>query len=311
MSEKTWKMKPLRDHLKYSLYSGFIENKPRNLSTLILAHPERAKSTEAKRFNAIGAVEVQDLSSAGIYYILRRMSPKERKEFHHIIVPDLEKLASRSKRLKEELLATIRTLAEEGLERVWVRTQMFDFGERITLGFILCTTPDDIGDKRSAFRSYSFLSRFLPFTYDYSEQMKIDILKFVEDEDNMVKHNMTFKREEKEEVECAERYKAMLNPYTYSIAEEIDKFSSKAKISALKDRERKFGVRLKQNLITYLKSIALYEGYVQVRRKHFEKFKELFPLMNYQFRYIDKPSLSSPFRRKQRTTLRDYLRRGD
>ena len=83
------------------------------------------------------------------------MTPKERDIFHHIIVPDLEKLASRSKRLKEELLSTIRILAEEGFGRSWVKYQWFNFKKKVRLGFILCTTPEDIGDKRSAFRSYS------------------------------------------------------------------------------------------------------------------------------------------------------------
>ena len=67
---KTLKMEPLRKHIAYTLYSGFVENKPRDISTLIIAYPERAKSTEAKRFRAIGAAEVQDLSSWGILICL-------------------------------------------------------------------------------------------------------------------------------------------------------------------------------------------------------------------------------------------------
>jgi hypothetical protein len=303
-------LEPLRRHIAYCLYSGFVENKPRDLSTLIVAYPERGKSTEAKRFNTIGAMEVQDLSSWGILHMLMRMPPKERDMFHHIIVPDLEKLASRSKRLKEELLSTIRILAEEGFERSLVRTQMFDFeksGKRALVGFILCTTPEDIGDRRSAFRSYSFLSRFIPFTYDFSEGLKIDILRFVEDEENMAKDSITFKREEKTRVECQDHYKEMLNPYVDSIAREIDKFSKTSGITSLKDRERKFGIRLKENLITYLKSIALYNGYEEVRRIHFEAFKLIFPFMNFKFNNIDEDFLTSPFPDEQGTRSRRIL----
>ena len=91
-------------------------------------------STEASRFEAIGTTEVQDLSSFGILSTIRRMTTKEREAFHHIIVPDLEKLASRSKRLKEERLSTIRILAEEGFGRSWVKYQRFNFKKKCMHG---------------------------------------------------------------------------------------------------------------------------------------------------------------------------------
>jgi hypothetical protein len=291
MSVKTIEMEPLRNHLKYVLYSGFIENKQRPLSTLVIAYPERAKSTEASRFRAIGATEVQDLSSHGILHELASMTPNERKVFHHIIVPDLEKLASRSKRLKEELLSTIRILTEEGFGESWVKYQRFRFKEKVVIGFILCTTPEDLGDRRSAFRSYSFLSRFLPFTYDYSKALKLDILKYVQSEDRLAKTKIEFKREEPAEVICPDHIKLRLDPYVSIIATEVDEFSTKSSIPALTEKDRKFGVRFKENLITYLKSIALYDGYTTVREKHFERFEELFPFMNFQFNNIDEAEM--------------------
>lgn len=287
MSLKTISMEPLRKHIGICLYSGFVENKPRDLSTLIIAYPERGKSTEAKRFKAIGATEVQDLSSWGLLKKIARMPPRERDIFHHLIVPDLEKLAARSRRLKEELLSTIRILAEEGFTKSWVKYQRFKFEKRVRLGFILCTTPEDIGDRRSAFRSYSFLSRFIPFTYDFSDRLKIDIMKFVENEDRLAKTKIYLKREEGTHVDCADAYKTELDKYVDVIAREIDAFSRKSSIPTLRGKQRKFGVRMKENLITYLKSLALYDGCTNVRRKHLEEFKELFHFMNFRFNNID------------------------
>lgn len=287
MSIKTISMEPLSKHIGICLYSGFVENKTRDLSTLIIAYPERGKSTEAKRFKAIGATEVQDLSSYGLLKSIARMSPKERNRFHHLIVPDLEKLASRSRRLREELLSTIRILAEEGFAKSLVKYQTYNFPKRVKLGFILCTTPEDIGDRRSAFRSYSFLSRFIPFTYDFSDRLKINILKFVEREDRLAKTNIRLRRSEKIHVDCADAYKTELDKYVDVIASEIDEFSKKSSIPSLRGKQRKFGVRMKENLTTYLQSLALYNGYTSVRRKHFEEFKELFHFMNFQFLDID------------------------
>lgn len=295
MSVKTLKLEKLSKHIGYCLYSGFVKNKPRDISTIIIAYPERGKSTEAQRFETIGAIEAQDLSSWGILRMLRRMPPKEREIFHHIIVPDLEKLASRSKRLKEELLSTIRILAEEGFEKSYLRSQFFAFEKRVYVAFILCTTPEDIGDRRSAFRSYSFLSRFIPFTYEISEQMKIDIMKFVEKEENLAKRKIYLKREEKAFVFCPPPYKRELDSYVEVIADEIDRFSRKSSIASLRGKRRKFGVRLKQNLITYLKSMALYDGYTMVRKAHLEEFKELFQFMNFDFNNIDEELLTTPY----------------
>lgn len=287
MALKTLKMEPLKKHIGYNLYSGFVRNKPRDISTLIIAYPERAKSTEVQKFRAVGATEVQDLSSYGILKYLKRLSEKERAALHHILVPDLEKVASRSKRLKEELLSTIRILTEEGFKRSEVRGQRFNFKKRVQVGFILCTTPDDIGDRRSAFRSYSFLSRFIPFTYDFSEGLKVDILKFVQDAENMVIEKYWIKREEKVDVEFPKPLMAKLDPQVSAIASSIDRFSRKTSIPALNGRVRSFGVRMKQNLITYVKAIALYDGYEIVRKSHIKEYQSLFPFMNYSFNDID------------------------
>jgi hypothetical protein len=297
-------MEPLRKHIGYVLYSGFVANKPRPLSTLVIAYPERGKSTEAQRFKAIGATEVQDLSSNGILTELARMAPQERAIFHHIIVPDLEKLASRSRRLREELLSTIKILSEEGFGQSWVKYQRFKFPEKVYIGFVLCTTPEDIGDRRSMFRDYAFLSRMLPFTYDYSEQMKINIMRYVQEEDRLAKTSKVIKREEPEIVLCHPHVAERLNPYVDIVARQIDGFARKANIESLKGKQRRFGVRLKENLITYLKSIALYDGFRVVKSEHFDEFDSMFPFMNFEFNNIDEIEyLKHEYRKKVSSTF--------
>lgn len=288
MASKTLGLEPLRKHIAYCLYSGFVENKPQPLSTLIIAYGERGKSTEARRFEMLGVKEVQDLSSAGILTELKNMTSRERHMFHHIVIPDLEKVAERSKRLKGELLATIRILQEEGLRSSLVRGYRFEFDPPAKIAFIMCTTPEDLGDKRSVFRSYSFLSRNIPFTYDYSNPHKIRILEFLEKEENVLAKNKKYlQREEAEVVKCPPHYEKELTPYAMVCANEVNKVARTPTLRSAQKRQRTFGVRFKRDFITYLKSIALYDGYSTVRKEHFAEFKRLYEFMNFDFSYID------------------------
>jgi hypothetical protein len=63
---KTIGLAPLRDFSKYLLYSGFVKNAPRPVSGLIVAPPERGKSTEAQRWEGLGVLTIQDVTSYGI-----------------------------------------------------------------------------------------------------------------------------------------------------------------------------------------------------------------------------------------------------
>jgi hypothetical protein len=115
---KTIGLAPLRDFSKYLLYSGFVKNAPRPVSGLIVAPPERGKSTEAQRWEGLGVLTIQDVTSYGIDRYLLSLSDKDREIFHHVVIPDLEKIGSRNRSVKEELLSKMRILMDEGLERV-------------------------------------------------------------------------------------------------------------------------------------------------------------------------------------------------
>jgi hypothetical protein len=280
---KTIGLEPLRKHISYTLYSGFVKNAIRPISTLEIAHPERGKSTEARRFDCIGAIEVQELSAYGILREFKNMPPRERQHFHHIIIPDLEKIASKSRRFKLELLSAIRVISEEGYLRSWVKGMHFEFDKRLNVGFILCTTPEDIAHHSDIYKSSSFLSRFIPFTYDFSSDLKAEILNFVEQEDRLTEDKTYLKREEGVDVRLPSYYTGVLTPYAKALACAVNEFAKKPDL----DSDRVFGVRFKENLMTYLKAIALYDGCYRVRQQHFDEFRELFHFMNFRFNNID------------------------
>ena len=283
---KTIGLALLRDFCKYVEYTGFVANAPRPVSGLVVAEAERGKSTEAQKWEGIGVITLQDLTAYGIARTIQEMSEKDRKILHHIVVPDLEKLGARSREVREEILSQFRVIMDEGLKRTCTGRQKIDLKEPVKLGVLMCTTPEDLGDRRSVFRTLSFQSRVIPFTYDFSDNLKARILDFVETEDHAVRQKFFFNREEKTRVKLPPKYAKALNIYAILLARRLETFSRKSPCDMQK-QNRLVGIRAKENLMTFLKAIALYHGRTVVKQEDFEEFRKLYRYMNYRAKNID------------------------
>ena len=77
---KTLGLEPLRKFLTYTLYSGFIQNKKRPVSALVIAHPERAKSTEVLKFEGLGILYMTDLTHYGLMDELKKNEKRTTRE---------------------------------------------------------------------------------------------------------------------------------------------------------------------------------------------------------------------------------------
>jgi len=281
---KTLGLEPLKKFLRYTLYTGFVQNKKRPGSGLIIAHPERAKSTESLKFEGLGIIYMTDLTHYGLMEELQSLTEEQRKALHHLVIPDLEKLRSRGRSVREELMASFRELTEEGLGKIHTGKINVNFNPPVIMGVIACTTPEDIGDRRSVLRNVTFLSRFIPFSYDYSDQQKIDILNFVEREDELTEEKDQISGKVRR-VELPESLAHELTNYAVFLARRIQNFSHVPKSE--RGNEVLFGVRAKENLMTLLKSIALYNGNRTVTREDFRELMHLYKYMNFNFRQID------------------------
>jgi hypothetical protein len=151
---------------------------------------------------------------------------------------------------------------------------------------LMCTTPEDIGDRRSVFRTLSFQSRLIPFTYDFNDGLKVKILEFIETEEHNIRENHYFKRVEKAVVTLPKKYSKKLNMYAILLAKRLEKFSRKSPIKQTQERARLLGIRTKENFMALLKSIALYNGRTAVTNRDFEEFRRLYHYMNYKFHEI-------------------------
>jgi hypothetical protein len=286
---KTIGLTPLKKFCRYILYTGYVKNAPRPVSGLIVASPERGKSTESQRFKGHGITTIQDTTSYGIDRYILSLTEEERSMFHHIVIPDLEKIGSRNRSVRDELLSKMRILMEEGLQRVCTGRDNLELKKPIVLGFLMCTTPEDIGDKRSVFRSLSFQSRCIPFTYEISDKLKEKILDFIEQEAHIEKQKTKFSRKEKAEVNLPTKYAEQLTEPAMTLARELERFSKKDPISKMQGSL--IGIRIKENFMTLLKAIALYHGCKTVEKKHYLEFMRLFHWINYNFNAIDEDQI--------------------
>ena len=280
---RTIGMEPLKKHLRYTLTSGYVKNKKRPVTTLIIAPAERGKSTEATKFDEAGSglLYLQDFTSYGLRELLSELSGKERGGIHHIVIPDLERISARSRNVRHQILADMRTIVEEGFIRARTYNTDLDMSESpYQCGFIICTTKEDVSDGRSIYRKGNSLpSRLVPFTYDFSNGMREDVLDFVMGEDS-------YMREQKEslvgrvfDVVLSDSYTMTLKMCAKILARETEKWTNSP--------DELIGVRALENLSTYVKSIALYNGRQKVTEDDFNEFLWLFNWMNFRYYDID------------------------
>jgi len=268
-------------HLRNILNSGFIKNKPYPLSTLLLAEPERAKTTIVCRFEGIGVLLMNDTTGYGVWEELKNIKREQGEEalyrLHHLIIPDLERIRTRSKSTREELLSDLRILMQEGLTRKHTARMNVTFNPPVRMGLIMCTTPDDLGDRRSVLRSLSFLSRVIPFTYDYGSRLKVDVMKFIQEEEALRKDRETISGEQTF-IKLPSYIASELVAPAIFLAKRTEKFARKGDL---------IGIRYKEQFQTYLKSIAYSNGHKAVTDSDYQEFFELYHWMNYYYKEIE------------------------
>jgi hypothetical protein len=283
---KTIGIYPLRDVVKYIICTGFVANCPYPTSLLVMAPPEHGKSTEVEKFESLGVIQVDKSTAYGLADIINGLTKRELEAYHHIVMLDLENYAASMKEVKQQLLAFMRQSSQEGIKRYHTARIDLNLDERKAFGFIMCTTPEDLGDKRSVFRSLSFLSRPLPFTYRYGKELRGKILDFIAEEEHNAPERYFLKAKEKTIVKLPKQYSDRLNSLALFLAKRIENAANHPK-TVFEGDNRLCGIRAKENLMTLLKAIALYHERSVVGREDFAELLKLYGFMNFNFREID------------------------
>jgi hypothetical protein len=112
------------------------------------------------------------------------------------------------------------------------------------------------------------------------------ILEYLMDEEHNEKQAYLLKREEKVDVTLPEKFSSRLNILALILARKVDERASHPK-TVFNGESELCGIRAKENLMTFLKSIALYRGRDVVTESDFDELRRLYRFMNFNFRNID------------------------
>jgi len=275
----------IQRHFLYLINSGYLKNEDA-ISGLIYAWQERGKSTVVLSIKHEGLLIEDDITSYGLSRRLTKLFNENKlKQYHHLLIPDLEKVSSRSRPVKNELRSTLQTLMWDGIQTVDTYNIHLDFPYRLKMGVIACVTPDVFAG-RSAFRRLGFLSRLIPFSFDYDDNTIDEILKFIGtlDEDKLRLQIIKIFRKKKIQIIISQHYLDLLEEKSRTLARIIDDFCTFFKDDA--NESRLIGSRAKRLLTCYLKSICLTNNRTIVNNDDWREFELMFRYFNFDMKEL-------------------------
>jgi hypothetical protein len=264
----------LEDHIRNVLFTDFIK-KTTPVSTLIVAPPERNKSNTVIKFKGKNVLTLNDLTAYGLMKEVEKHTVNGKCDLGHLIIPDLTRLSARSRSVRKELLTTLQILMAEGMKGIHTYNIDVQFKNPLKLGVIGCITRLDLKDRRNVWSKTGLLSRFIPFSFDYDEKLKIDILSFINGDQNLKKQIVKINRKQVRHVGIPEKIKTSLMKDARRIAFDIEQFCKTP------DEDRIFGARALNQITTYIKAIALRRNETIVNDYHYYLFSRYLHYFNY------------------------------
>ena len=166
-------------------------------------------------------------------------------------------------------------LMAEGMKGIHTCNINVHFKKSLKLGVIGCITRLDLTDRRNVWSKIGLLSRFIPFSFDYDEQLKINILKFINKDESLKQETIKIRKRGVKNVIVPERIQTLLVNDARRMAFNIEQFC-KTPVG-----DRVFGARALNQLSTYIKAIALRHKESVVSDWHYQLFTHYFHYFNY------------------------------
>lgn len=164
--------------IKYSLVSGFMKRDIAPLSLMIIAPPESNKTTILKQFEDIkNAKYTTDLSSKPLIEFLQEVS--KTGKYYHLIVPDFIKIVKHNYVTVSSVITTLNSVIEEGMKTSMYYGLTLDLKKNVKIGLLTGITPGLYKQQFKLWNDIGFISRFLPVSYEYSEETRREIMKMI------------------------------------------------------------------------------------------------------------------------------------
>jgi len=266
------KIEPLKKIIECAIISPYIKGE-KSISLLIAATPESGKTAALMLYSKVKGITI--LTDATAYGINQHIVPRIKSgEVKTIIIPDLLTPLSKQTKTRRGFIAFLNNLTEEGVGKSvsYAFVQLTD--NIVTANIITAVTKGAILDARHRWTSMGFLSRFILFSYSYSESVIHEIMR------RYSEYGLEKKRVKKKvKIKLAKR--KMDIKLSKEMADRIDPIARRVgKVY------KAYGIRAKINFRCLLKCLAYRNGRKEVTEEEFREFVELADYMNLDFKPI-------------------------
>lgn len=167
------KTSDLKELIKTVLYTGYVaDEKP--LSVMFVGRVGSGKSEILNSFRMNDNIAFfTDVTYMGLIKLL-----EENKETRHIVIPDFLKITMKKKSTTENITSCFNAMMEEGLDKISMMGQSFDFKGK-KCGLITATTKSSFAQYRTRWEAMGFLSRMLVVSYEYSNDTIEEIFNYI------------------------------------------------------------------------------------------------------------------------------------
>jgi hypothetical protein len=268
------KTEPLEQIVKLVLNSAYLKNE-RPLSLLVVARAEAGKTTTLQEFVANKNKGIAYKTDFTAFGLIRDVLPLvNTKKIHHIICPDLLKPLSRKLSTVRDLISFLNGLIEDGKidissfvspQKIASEKLMFD---NLECGLIGGITKDELLKHKQDWISKGFLSRTIPFSYDYSQGDVIRILNSIMKEEYHNKKTIELKNyQTKQDIKLDLKLAEQLLPLTLKLAEKLNLI----------------GFRFQKQLQVLMKSNALIRKDTVTKQMDLDVILDLSKWINFDF----------------------------
>lgn len=271
-------VQPLIDIVSLTLQTAFVKDTVdgyRPASLLLIAKPESGKTTTVEKFRPLPFVYYTDEITVKILVdrVLRKVEPKQ---IRFIIIPDILNSVKKQTSTREPLIQTFKSLIDEGVSRIETYHKEYHTKTQCRAGLITGITRSELYASQgrysfySDFKRYGFLSRMIPFTYEYPIDKLDNIFNYVmsgkaEGKGVTIPKIRQFKKEKLYEPKIEHFYR--LRP----ISTELSSYSDS------------YGIRVQKNLQKLCYAHALMNHREYVDKEDVEKILYLARWMNFKF----------------------------
>jgi hypothetical protein len=272
-------IQPLIDIVSLTLQTAFVTDPVdgyRPVSLLLIAKPESGKTTIIHRFATLPFVYYTEEITVKtlVDEVLRKA---ENKEIRFILIPDLLNCVKKQTYTREPLIQTLKSLVDEGLKNIKTWHKQFSYTTFVKCGLITAITRSEFYARQGRYSLYSdlkrygFLSRMIPFSYEYPIDMLTKIFDYV----------MSGKTEEGSRViipKIRQFKKEKLYEPNYELFVKLQGISQK--LASYMDA---YGIRTQKNLQKLCYAHALMNNRSYVSKEDVEKVLYLGRWMNFNF----------------------------